>query len=751
MVIAIVSLRNDIDSAKRDALSACNTVENVGSTLASMPHYLAGGVNELTASGIDKAVAALYDMLSLTVTGTEEIVVFGINMLTSTYLCLITLAVSSSLHAAIDVTEDVSGWLNSTVKTIGGDLGSGVQDFENSMAAFGSMVDKLGLTLPTLNLNSSIQDLETLQIPSSLYGDLTTLNNSIPTFAQVQNLTTTAIRYPFEDIKKLMNESLNGYTFNRSLLHVPAKESLTFCSDNSDIEEFFQELYTIAEEAKQIAIILLCILAILACIPMAYRDLRSWRLQRQRSRLISTSSYDNMDVVYIVSRPYTSTMGMKLASPIQSSRNQTIIRWIIAYVTTIPALFILSLGIAGLFSCLCQYLLLRAVSREVPNLVAEVVGFEDKVLYALGNSSAAWSNTTNSAILDINNKINHDLLGWVNTSTSALNTTLNVFVNETTHVLTSTFGGTPLYGPIQGVFNCLVELKIAGIEKALTWVHDKAYVDFPLLPNDTFSAGAKSAISGGGSNSTNGTSLLASAQASAGDGIDAAVSRLTQKLESGIRTEAYISLAVVGVWVVLLLIALGRAAYLMFGPHTGENGNGGNGLDFHSNASLTTVSDGMGVEMMEKQPQSQSQPPSYRGVPAGANVDPFEAEKYTAGAGSSVGSSGSTGFQPGPPPMSPTRARFAAPVAMPVPMSMPMQMPAYSHPHEQTGTGDLGTAPRDQGNMYRGIPYTLTPQPMPTTIQMPAAERESLGYAGKRSVDLQKPKVLRVSSYGNLE
>ena len=488
---------------------------------------------------------------------------------------------------------------------------------------------------------------------------------------------------------------------------------------------------------------------------MAYRDLRSWRLQRQRSRLISTSSYDNMDVVYIVSRPYTSTMGMKLASPIQSSRNQTIIRWVIAYVTTIPALFILSLGIAGLFSCLCQYLLLRAVSREVPNLVAEVVGFEDKVLYALGNSSAAWSNTTNSAILDINNKINHDLLGWVNTSTSALNTTLNVFVNETTHVLNTTFGGTPLYGPIQGVFDCLVELKIAGIEKALTWVHDNAYVDFPLLPNDTFSAGAKSAISGADSNSTNGTSLLASAQASAGDGIDAAVSRLTQKLESGIRTEAYISLAVVGVWIILLLIALGRAAYLVFGPQTGEHGNGGNGPNFHSNASLTTVSDGMGVEMMEKKPQSQ--PQSYRGVPTGVN--PFEAEKFGAGAGSSVGSSGSTGFQPGPSPMSPTRARFAVPTSIPMPMRMPMpmpmptpmQIPTYTHTHEQIGTGDLGTAARDQGNMYRGMPYTLTPQPMPTTIQMPAAERESLGYAGKRSVDLQKPKVVRLSSYGNLE
>ena len=226
------------------------------------------------------------------------------------------------------------------------------------------------------------------------------------------------------------------------------------------------------------------------------------------------------------------------------------------------------------------------------------------------------------------------------------------------------------------------------------------------------------------------------------------MSRLTQKLESGIRTEAYISLAVVGVWVILLLIALSRAAYLVFGPQTGENGNGGNGPNFHSNASLTTVSDGMGVEMMEKSQQPQSQPPSYRGVPMGAS--PLEAEKY--GAGSSVGSTGSTGFQPGPPPMSPTRARFAGPVAMP----MPMPMPTYTqYPPEHTNAssspfaanGDLCMA-QDRGNTYRGVPYTLTPQPMPS---MPAAERESLGYAGKRSVDLQKPKVVRVSSYGNLE
>ena len=58
------------------------------------------GVNELTASGVEKAVNGLMSMLDLSVTGVEEIVVFIFNLLTSTYVCLITLAVNGSVTVA---------------------------------------------------------------------------------------------------------------------------------------------------------------------------------------------------------------------------------------------------------------------------------------------------------------------------------------------------------------------------------------------------------------------------------------------------------------------------------------------------------------------------------------------------------------------------------------------------------------------------------------------------------------------------
>jgi hypothetical protein len=69
--------------------------------MASMPHYMAKGVNEMTASGVEKAISGLMQMLEMSVTGVEEIILFVIHMMTSTYLCLITLAVSGSLHAAV--------------------------------------------------------------------------------------------------------------------------------------------------------------------------------------------------------------------------------------------------------------------------------------------------------------------------------------------------------------------------------------------------------------------------------------------------------------------------------------------------------------------------------------------------------------------------------------------------------------------------------------------------------------------------
>ena len=563
LLIAIAGLHNDLGSAKSEALSACTGVESVGSAMASMPHYLAAGVNDLAGTGIEKAVNGLMSMLLLTITGVEEIVVFVVNMMTSTYMCLITLVVAGSLHVALQVAEDVSNFLNSTLKDIGSDISSGISDFQNGLNKFtSSALSSLepGGSAPKLDVTSSLDKLNNLQLPTTLDEGLTKLNSSIPTFQDVQNFTDNLIRLPFDELKKVLNGSLN-FNFNRTLLPVPQKEQLTFCSGNNGISNVFDDMADIANLARRVFIAVLVILAILVCIPMAYQEIRRWNTMKKRSELVADKSFDPMDVMYITSRPYTATAGIKAAAPMRSTKKQILIRWVIAYATTAPALLVLSLGVTGLLSCLLQYILLKAVMREVPALADEVGQFAGLVVGKLENASESWANGTNNAIMDVNNDINHKVFGWVNITTGAINNTLNTFINDTTDVLNRTFGGTVLYGPVTGIFECLVGLKVASFQKGLDWVSDNANVEFPTIPNNTFSLGAAASLAD--PNSSNASeSFLASPGSETTNAIEDVVMKVMNHLANGIRTEAIISTCVLLIWVIVLLLGITRALYV---------------------------------------------------------------------------------------------------------------------------------------------------------------------------------------------
>jgi len=554
----------------------------MGSAMASMPHYMSQGVNEMAAHGVEKAVNGLMEMTMLSVTGVEEIVVFVVDMMTSTYACLITLAVSGSLHAVINTVESAQKDLQSATQSLGKDVAGVVNTFEDAYNAFQSALKGISfgtVKAPSLDLSQQMTTLSNLKLPDRLFSDLESLNKSIPTFAQVQNFTNNVIRLPFEEVKGLINNSLGTYNFDRSVFPVPQKEQLTFCSDNHGINKFFDDLVDLAALARKVFIGVLLAAAILACVAMAYREVKRWQTMKGRSQLVSSSAHDPMDVVYIVSRPYTATAGLKLANNFHHTRRQILVRWVIAYATSEAALFVLALAVAGLFSCACQAIMLKTFEKEVPNLTNQVGAFADKVVAQLNNASEQWAIGTNAVIGATNRDINHNMLGWVNITSGALNDTLNTFVNETMKVLNQTFGGTVLYDPIVEVLNCLVLMKVTGIEKALTWISDHAHIDFPRLPNDTFSLGAVASIASG--NSTPGDSFLAGPGTQASDDISAAVSRFVDKLQATIRTEALISTVVLLVWVAIVLIGIIRALTLWFG-HDKMRGEGGT-RDFRPN------------------------------------------------------------------------------------------------------------------------------------------------------------------------
>lgn len=580
VLLAIGSVNSDMSSAKREALSACTSVESMGSSMASMPYYLSKGVNELTASGVEDTVQGMRSMLLMTITGVEEIVLFVIKMMYQTYLCLITLAVRGSVSVATGLLEDALDVVNDTLHDATQAIQKTVGSFEDSLEEFSDLVntaaEALGASLPTLDLNSSLSSLDDISIPSKVDDKLNALNSSIPTFAEVQNFTENVIRLPFEEVKKLLNNHLGNYTFDRSGLPVPEKKQLTFCNDNDGINGFFDGVGEVVSTAKKVFIAVLVVGAILACVPMAWQEIRRWRQMKERSQLVRKDTNDPMDVVYIVSRPYTAAAGVKAASRFSNSRRQILVRWAIAYATSPAALFVLALAIGALFACLCQYILLRAVAKTVPELTTEIGAFADKVVDSLQNASAEWSNGANKVITDLDDDLNHNVLGWVETTTTAVNDTLETFINKTNGVLSEAFGDTLLYVPIKGVFDCLIEMKVDSVQKGLTWVHDHAHIDFPLLPNDTFSRGAQSSISDGSNPSD---SFLADAGDETSNKVSEVVTSVINKLYDALRVETLIATCILLLWVIIALMGVIRAMALWWGRDRNRGEGGGHAMD----------------------------------------------------------------------------------------------------------------------------------------------------------------------------
>jgi hypothetical protein len=571
----IASTDSGLSSARREALSACTSVESVGSTMASMPHYMSRGINFMTAKGITKAVNGLDSMAGLTVTGVEELVVFYIGMLTNTYLCLTTFAVTGSLSAVIGAIENAQADLNNMTNEIGNEIRDVSKDVQNGINGLVNGVNTLlGTQAPKVDFTKQINELKNLTLPDSLFQDLQKLNGSLPTFQDVKNATESVIRLPFEELKKAINQEIGNYTFNSSLLPVPQKESLCFCSDNNGFNDFFDDLVDIARTAKKIFIGTLTVAAILVCAPMAWWEIMRYRRLTERAMHIHNTHTDPMDAVYMSSRPLTSRMGQWVAGKFHSPRKQILARWFVAYCTSLPALFILSLALAGLFACLCQYIMLSAIKKEVPNLTDQVANFTGMVVQKMDNASLAWANGTNAAIIAENAKQNDVLFGWVNTSTTAVNATLNKFIDETMDVLNKTFGGTPLYTPVKEVFNCLIGLKVEGIQKGLTWVHDNAHVNFPLVDNDTLSLQALAAQS----DSQADDHLLADPTGASKDAISGAVIRVTDTIEKGIRQEAIISTMLLVVWLLLVLIGF-ITTFVRMKSHDKVRGEAGNEYD----------------------------------------------------------------------------------------------------------------------------------------------------------------------------
>ncbi|AEO71911.1 uncharacterized protein THITE_2133195 [Thermothielavioides terrestris NRRL 8126] len=561
VVLLTGTLNDNIGDAKVKALAACTKVEDIGSAMASMPHYLSVGVNALASDGITKAVSGMTQVLMMILTGVENLIFFVINMYIGTYACLIAALIHGGLDVSVKVVDGATKIMNDAIDTITGEISdtiSHVQDALNALPdKFSNMLGGVlgGIDIPKIDISKNLDDLKNIKVNSSdLVKDLISLNTTIPTFDQAENLTKSVIGIPFDFVKQQLNASFGSYRFDQSVFPVAKKQALSFCSSNSFLNDFFTTLFRIVAAAKIAFCVVIPVLAVLAMWLAWVLERRRWGKDRERAELLK-KSLDERDMVYIASRPLTARVGLWLSEKFSKQKNQILVRWTVAYGTSLPALFVLSLAVAGLFSCLCQSIILSLIQKQAPELASEVGDFAGDVVQTLQKVSTEWADDANGVILKLQGDINDDVLGWVTNATTAVNNTLNTFDEEIDKAITTIFNNTILLNTARNLVGCLITRKIETVEKGLTWVHDNAHVTLPLFSNDIFSKGANDSVNGDSSL----TSFLSTPSTVTTDEITAAVDQVITRLHNGIVQEALISTALLLVYVIVVLLGVLRA------------------------------------------------------------------------------------------------------------------------------------------------------------------------------------------------
>lgn len=548
LLILLAGLNTDLANAKENALSACTKVEDIGSSMASMPYYLSVGVNQLSAEGITKAVQGMVEMLMMILTGVQELIFFWIEFEVGTFVCLCTALVNGVLDFAEFAINGTTALINDALDGIT----SGINDVVGTIADIVNKFDPHAMD----HLTSEIAKLSDLQINSdSIVSDISDLNSKI-NYTDVQDAAQEAIATPFNMVKRLLNESYGDWEFNQSLFPVAEKTSLSFCSNNDTLENFFETLFKIAADARIIIIVVLVVLAVLAGAFMAWFEIKRYKRQLERSQILA--SHEPMDIVYMAGRPLTAGTGIWISKKLSKDpKRQVLIRWVIAYATTYTALFVLSLAIAGAFSCFCQWIILRAIQKEAPALAAEVGDFADGVVTALDQASIQWANDSNSVILTLQDDINNDVFSYVRNATTAVNNTINTFDKYMQEGLDTIFGDVPqLEKFMSGIIACLITDKLDRAQEGLDWVTDNAQVALPLFPTDIFSVGANDSISG----DSNLTSFLSTSSSATTDEITGSVDKVMEMLRNNIIQEALVSLVLFLVYIAYVFFAVAQAA-----------------------------------------------------------------------------------------------------------------------------------------------------------------------------------------------
>lgn len=534
------SIQHAIEVSETYILSNCYSIDSLYSKMTdNTPHYLGIMGNYLIEKGMEETVKATLETLSLIVYASEGLVNFAIDLYLGTYACLIVSAVDGTVDVATNTTEKLISLVNDTVSSVANELDTGLNDISkiiNKVIKAASKVenfftgddDDSNMTSSIKSVNLTISALHNLYIPSSINDKLEELSAKTPDFAQVKNTTKNLISVPFNEVRKNIKAvNASNIIGDTSVLYVPPvslDNSTGICSSNqSEILAFYSILGQVLKIATVVCITVLICFAVGAMAPVAWNEIKLWRhlcgmrdhymLSRQDSytSFSSENTHELKDPFrdppiqngqYDVIASYQQcfqTWNTRIAGWMTNlvtfgkspenidPKTKQKIEWVVAYMTSERALCVLGIGLLGILVCICQFVMIALLKHKISHSLTSNDGdgvqnlLKSSTAVDIENQMSLWSVQTNKYINTTETNINQEVFGWINTTTLSVNNTVATMISDIDTTLADVFNGTLLYNPMKTVVGCAIENKLYTIEKAMTWIHDKAQLHIPRI------------------------------------------------------------------------------------------------------------------------------------------------------------------------------------------------------------------------------------------------------------------------------
>lgn len=508
------SLINTLENARSQTTLLYSSLEDYASNIVSFPHYMAKVSNVMIAKSIESANNGLTKTLELMISASENIIYFVVELSIGTYECLLTAAIDDTAIAALNATEEVITVVNDTIISFATLLEDGLEDLSD---AINDVVDTAEDTADALthlfsnsnsskknltqvhnkvsNINLTISNLKDWEISGNINSKIDKLKNEILNFTDVEYYTKQIIKAPFTELKRQVSDNLNE-TFSADDMYVPGMAELDFSLGTENINNLYIDLIKIAKTATHVIIGLIALSILILILYEYYIELRDWRRVISASQHLNFANESfiknsdkkkyNIEVIRCMQDRKSNMIGDIITNKIFRLKNPIIInniRWMISYCASPILLSFFLLGLLGIISVICQYIILTLITKVDFNGISSEIfeNTKDDIYIAFNNSLNEWTNETNIYLQDYENDVNDNLFGWVDTAAMTINNTVTEFDKEMNDALDSIFGNTPLYTPIEQIVGCVIESKLKKIEKAMTWLEDNAKLVMPQM------------------------------------------------------------------------------------------------------------------------------------------------------------------------------------------------------------------------------------------------------------------------------